>query len=221
MTNFQRRILIVEDDVFLGSLMSGALANEGFQTALATSSLDAKSQMKSFDPDVAFVDIDLGVGPSGIDFVHMLSRSHPEVAAILLSKHVDAQSAGIPESRMPEGVGYLRKSLVHDTSALIAAIEEATRGRTNNLRQDQHSKGELDLLTKTQREILHMMALGLSNKEIAHQRGVSVSSIAHRINEIFKAFGLNDNDSIAPRVEAVRRYYEAAGLPKNPASKTP
>lgn len=219
MPDFQRRVLVVEDDVFLGSLIVGALANEGFSTSLAVSSLDAKKKLKSFDPDVAFVDIDLGAGPTGIDFIHMLSHSHPEVAAILLSKHADATSAGIPEGRIPDGVGYLRKSMVHDTSALIAAIEEVTRGRTSNLRQDQQSKGELDLLTKAQREILHMMALGLSNKEIAKQRDVSLSSVEQRVSEIFKAFGLNNNEAVVPRVEAVRRYYAATGLPKSSSTQ--
>ena len=95
--------------------------------------------------------------------------------------------------------------MVHDTSALIAAIEEVARGSTRNLRQEKQSQGELDLLTKTQREILHMMAMGLSNKEIAKQRDVSLSSIEQRISEIFKAFGLNNNESVVPRVEAVRR----------------
>lgn len=219
MPGFVRRVLVVEDDVFLGSLIVGALANEGFETSLAVSSLDAKDKLKKFDPDVAFVDIDLGAGPSGIDFIHMLNHSHPEVAAILLSKHADATSAGIPEGRIPERVGYLRKSMVHDTSALIAAIEEVARGSTRNLRQDKQSKGELDLLTKTQREILHMMAMGLSNKEIAKQRDVSLSSIEQRISEIFKAFGLNNNESVVPRVEAVRRYYVATGLPKSTTNK--
>lgn len=40
---FQRRVLIVEDDEFVGSLMAGALENEGFQTVLAISSVDATS----------------------------------------------------------------------------------------------------------------------------------------------------------------------------------
>lgn len=211
---FQRRVLIVEDDEFIGSLMAGALAHEGFSTELAISSLDAKRRLSKFDPDVAIVDIDLGLGPTGIDFIQILSRSYPGVAAILLSKHADAESAGFSEDLIPEGVAYLRKSLVHDTGALVAAIEEVTRGKTAHLRQDKHSKGALDLLTKTQREILHMMAMGLSNKEIAKQRNVSISSVEQRVSEIFKAFDIQHSDSVVPRVEAVRRFIAAGGMPE-------
>ena len=66
MTQFQRRILIVEDDAFMGSLMAGALNNEGFDAKLALSAVAAKRQLKTFDPDVVLVDIDLGEGPNGI-----------------------------------------------------------------------------------------------------------------------------------------------------------
>lgn len=212
--NFSRRILIVEDDAFMGSLMLGALANEGFTAKLADSAVAAKRQLKIFDPDVVLVDIDLGDGPNGIDFIQVVTKTRPEVAAILLSKHADSASAGLKGVHIPDGVAYLRKSLVHDTTALVTAINEAAKGRAVHLRQDKHSKGSLDLLTTSQREILHMMSLGLSNKEIAKLREVSLSNVEQRVSEIFKAFGITQNDAIVPRVEAIRRYITVAGVPE-------
>lgn len=214
MPGFQRRILVVEDDAFMGSLMVGALANEGFEAELAPTAVQAKRLLNSFDPDVVLVDIDLGEGPTGIDFIQVVSKTRPEIAAILLSKHADSASAGLKGVHIPEGVAYLRKSLVHDTQALVDSINEAAKGRANHLRQDKQSKGLLDLLTKTQREILHMMALGLSNKEIARQRSVSLSSVEQRVSEIFKAFGITHNDAVVPRVEAIRRYIAVSGIPE-------
>lgn len=214
MTQFQRRILIVEDDAFMGSLMTDALANKGFDARLSNSAVEAKRQLKLFDPDVVLVDIDLGEGPNGIDFIQVVSKTRPEIAAILLSKHADSKSAGLQSSQIPEGVAYLRKSLVHDTSALVASIDQAAKGHAEHLRQDRQSKGSLDLLTTAQREILHMMSLGLSNKEIAKQRGVSLSNVEQRVSEIFKAFGIAQNDAVVPRVEAIRRYIAVSGVPE-------
>ena len=211
---FRRRILIIEDDAFTGALMQGALTNVGFDTELAPDAVAGKKQLLSFDPDVVLVDIDLGLGPTGIDFIQMVRKARPDVAPILLSKHVDTESAGLKDSLIPEGVAYLRKSLVHDVSALVEAINEATRGHTEGLRQDRQSKGPLDLLTTAQREILHMMALGLSNKEIAKQRGVSVSNVEQRITEIFKTFGIAPSKAVVSRVEAVRRYVAITGIPE-------
>ena len=214
MTQFQRRILVVEDDAFMGSLMAGALNNEGFDAKLALSAVAAKRQLKSFDPDVVLVDIDLGDGPNGIDFIQVVRKTHPAIAAILLSKHADSTSAGLQGAHIPDGVAYLRKSLVHDTRALVESINTAATGHAEHLRQDKESKGALDLLTKTQREILHMMSLGLSNREIAKQRNVSLSSVEQRISEIFKAFNIAQDEVVVPRVEAIRRYMAISGVPK-------
>jgi len=214
MMPFRRKILIVEDDNFIGSLMVGSLKSEGFASVHATSSVEAKRAVKDFDPDLVVVDIDLGDGPSGIDFVQMLRRSRPDIAAILLSKHADAESAGVPGDHVPDGVAYLRKSLVHDTQALVGAIEETLRGRGFLVRHDRQENGSLSMLTKSQRSILHLMALGLSNKEIAARKDVSVSNVEQRVSEIFKAFNISQEGNVVPRVEAVRRYISESGLPE-------
>lgn len=214
MSQFQRRILIVEDDPFIGSLIVGALANEGFEPSLAATALEAKRQAKGFDPDVVIVDIDLGEGPNGIEFIQMLKKTQPEVAAILLSKHADSKSAGINECQIPEGVAYLRKSLIHNTQTLVETINSVTKGSADLVRQDLDSKGSIDLLTKAQLEILRLMALGFSNKEIARQRDVSISSVEQRVSEIFKTFGISQSEAVVPRVEAIRRYIAEAGIPE-------
>ena len=103
---------------------------------------------------------------------------------------------------------------MHDTRALVESINTAATGHAEHLRQDKDSKGALDLLTKTQREILHMMSLGLSNREIAKQRNVSLSSVEQRISEIFKAFNIAQDEVVVPRVEAIRRYMAISGVPK-------
>lgn len=211
--SFERRILILEDDPFMGSLMAEALTMHGFKTELAESAVQAKRKTNSFDPDAVLVDINLGNGPNGIQFIRMLMKSSPDIAPILLSKHADPASAGAAGVDVPEGVAYLRKSLMHDTDALVAAINNAMNDAAPKLRHDEQSKGSLDLLTKAQREILHLMALGLSNKEIAKQRNVSVSNIEQRATEIYKAFGILQNDAVMPRVTAVRLYAREAGLP--------
>lgn len=210
---FTRRILIVEDDEFTGSLISGALANEGFETELATSALKAKQVLSRFDPDAVLVDIDLGDGPNGIEFVQMVHKSRPDIVPILLSKHGDTVSAGAQDSRIPEGAAYLRKSVIQSAQGLAAAIHEAFLGKAPELRHDRAKNGLLSTLTKSQREILQMMAQGLSNKEIARQRNVSLSSVEQLVTGIFKTFNLTNDDRVVPRVEAIRIFANESGLP--------
>ena len=211
---FKRRVLIVEDDTFLGSLMVEALSKNGFEADLAESAVLAKRKLASFDPDAVVVDIILGSGPNGIDFINFILKSNPGVAPIVLSKYADTASAGLAESEVPKGVTYLRKSLMLDTASLVSAINQALNDSSMAVRQDKVSKDTLDLLTTAQREILHLMALGLSNKEIARKRGVSVSSIEQRATEIYKTFGIAQDDILMPRVQAIRRYISVAGMPE-------
>lgn len=211
MPQFQRRILVVEDDAFTGSLMTSALGSAGFTTELAANAVEAKRKLAGFDPDAVIVDIDLGDGPNGVDFVYMLRKAHPDIAPILLSKHPNAISAGI-KSTVPDGVAYLRKSLVHTADGLVGAINEALQGRASSLRQDDEP-ADTTHLTASQSEVLRMMAQGLSNTEIARRRNTSNSAVEQRISEIFKAFGLTTSSEVTPRVEAVRRYIAENGLP--------
>jgi DNA-binding NarL/FixJ family response regulator len=211
---FQRRILVVEDDPFVGSLISDALTAQGFETVLVDSALAAKRSLAAFDPDAAIVDIELGEGPNGIEFVQFLHKSRPEVASILLTNHPDPTIVGFSDSRIPDGVAYLRKGRVQDTDELVTAINGALQGRSENHRHDRDTKGKLDVLTKAQREVLHMMAQGLSNTEIARRRTISTSAIEQMVAAIFRAFELSAGDSVVPRVEAVRHYIAECGLPR-------
>ena len=213
MNPFHRRVLLVEDDRLLCSTLAETLKTHNIDAACAFSAKEGKRLLSSFDPDVVVVDIDLGSGPTGVDFVSVVRRQRPEVVAILLSKHPDSISAGYKASDIPEGVTYLRKSVVHDVSALIGAIDDAVKGQHSS-RHDTPMGSALDKLTKTQRDVLRLMALGLSNQEISKRRGVSVSAVEQRITEINRVFGIVPDGTSVPRVLAIREYIDAVGLPK-------
>jgi DNA-binding NarL/FixJ family response regulator len=210
MGNFKRRVLVVEDDPFVGSLLAEALKGQGFEVLHVDSALKAKKALKTFDPDAALLDIGLGTGPSGIDLAQYIRIQHPQIAPILLTR----QSLGSDAAAIPEGVGFLRKSLISDTAYLVSALEDALRDRGNPIRHDAIIEPALRALTKNQREVLHLLALGFSNVEIAKQRGITVSGAEQNVTAIFKAFGLDRNNSVDRRVEVVRRYIAAVGIPE-------
>lgn len=214
MPNERRRVLIVEDDRFVGSLLADALTSQGFDTCHVESALAAKKAVETFDPDAAVIDVVLGDGPSGIDLVQVLARERPDIASVLLTRHPDFQDAGFTASQIPEGVAYLRKSMISDTDSLVQAIDEALRGRGAGIRHDKMDKGSLNVLTRNQREVLRLIAQGYSNGEIARRREISVSAVEQNVAAIFRAFDLDVRDSVIPRVEAVRRYIAAAGVPE-------
>lgn len=209
----QRRVLVVEDDPFVAGLLRDSLVQHGFVASCAGSTVEAKRLLRSFDPDVALVDVNLGSGPSGVDFVAMLHRSYPAVAPILLSQQASLSDI----SGVPANVAFLRKSMISDSDYLVQAIEEAARGHGAQIR---HSADDelVARLTRTQLEVLRLIALGYTNTQIAAQRNVTTSGAEQAVSALFKTLGLSEASDVVPRVEAARLYIRAKGVPERSAT---
>ena len=80
---------------------------------------------------------------------------------------------------------------------------------------DDRSEGPLSGLTTTQLEILRLAALGLTNAAIARNRKTQERTVEQRLQAIYAALGIPVNGDVNPRVEAVRRYIQAAGMPED------
>lgn len=204
-----RRVLIVEDDKFVAGLLEQSLQNNGFSTAIAHSALQAKTVLASFEPDVALLDVDLGDGPSGTELMALIVRTHPETAVLMMTQ----RAALADKIALPEGVAFLLKSKITDPTALIEAIESTIRGQGEFVRHFASDTG-LTGLTRIQLEVLRMLALGYSNARIAEERGITRSGAEQAVSSVLRSLGIADSDSVVPRVEAVRRYIEARGVPR-------
>ncbi len=68
------------------------------------------------------------------------------------------------------------------------------------------SPAPIQQLTRRQREVLELMAQGLSNAEIARRLVLEPKSVENHINAIFNQLGVNQDPSGHPRVRAVLMY---------------
>ncbi|NBO09918.1 MAG: response regulator, partial [Actinobacteria bacterium] len=84
------KILVLEDDPFTRSTLTGALEHEGVEVGLSTGSArEALEFAKKHAIDAALLDLDLGAGPTGIDVAHALRRHLPHLGLVLLSSFAD------------------------------------------------------------------------------------------------------------------------------------
>jgi DNA-binding NarL/FixJ family response regulator len=86
-------------------------------------------------------------------------------------------------------------------------------GERPQVRDDLLPDRPLSVLTKNQVEALRLLASGFTNAEIARRRETSVSSVEQLLNTTFKNLGIQSSDEINPRIEAVRIFIQAAGIP--------
>jgi DNA-binding NarL/FixJ family response regulator len=209
-----RRLLVVEDEALTASLLAEALTAHGFAVQTAADVLEARRAVKDFDPDAALIDISLGVGPSGLDLAHALSKQRPDIALLILTKHADPRTSGENAPSVPEKCGFLRKDKIRDTEYLLEQLEAVLADSASDVRHDLAERSPLSVLTPRQLEVLRLMAMGYTNEFIAQYTQSSVSSVERWVMQIFRALDVNTNVNVNPRVEAVRIFGMASGLPE-------
>ena len=210
---WRRRLLVVEDEPLTARLLRDALEGLDFEVATASSVPEARTALAEFDPDVALIDLVLGGGPSGVDLAHVIHRKHPGVGVLILTRYPDLASAGFPDDALPPGTGFVRKDLVEDSRAIVAAIDAVVSDRSDEVRHDIAAERPLATLSPGQLEVLRMMAQGYDNASIAEKRGCSRSSVENLIAEVYKRLGIDPRGELNPRVEACRVFMSVAGIP--------
>lgn len=203
-----RRALILDDDPMVGVLLKDLVASFGFTTRHARTVSEARKIMASLDPDVALVDIDLGHGPSGLDFARILGKSHPDVGIVFLSRFSEADSGVHSIKGIPDNVAYLSKLELYDTAVVRDTIEECLRPSLE-IRSFSQVKLEMSGLTQAQYDLVVKVAAGLSPSDIAQARDRSVRSIELMMNRIQEQHPELVLDSKRARTESAARFLES------------
>ena len=134
--------------------------------------LDAVRRHK---PDVAVVDVRMPpkYTDEGARAAREIRETHPEVGVLLLSQIVEAAHALALFSERPEGFGYLLKDRVLEIDDFLEAVRRVGRGGTAidpdviaQLLGRPREDDPLSELTPREREVLGLMAEGLSNRGI-------------------------------------------------------
>jgi DNA-binding NarL/FixJ family response regulator len=207
--NYQRRIIIVDDEPIIRTLLSQRLTSEGFEVFTAASALEAKKMFAKVDPDAMVVDLDLGDGPSGTDLIAALSSANAGVGFLLLTNYTPTPS----EMKSAPHIAYLSKRAVETIAVLVDALNTVMRDDDPRTELFQVQGGSpLSKLTPKQLQVLKLVAKGHSNAEIARQRDLGVRAVEQTVHRIYQALEIGDDESTSPRVLAARIYSAQMGL---------
>lgn len=210
MSNWVRRVLVVDDEPLVASLLTSVLEDRGFEVKSCRDALAARRLVEDFDPDVAILDINLGSGPSGVQLGFVLSELHPAVAQLYLTRYPAAAFTDEKALERTRNHPIISKDDISDADVLLAAIEAALRGQRPPVRE-QKGRTSVEALTRTQLEILRMIAAGLTNGAIAKARGTSERAVEKQLRLIYEALGLNPGPDQNARVLAAIEYRTAIG----------
>lgn len=212
MPGANRKLLVVEDEPLMASLLAQSLTAANFIVETASNAAAARKVVDRFDPDILLLDISLGDGPSGIHLAHAIHETRADIAILILTKHPDAKSATTDGLDLPPNVGFLRKHLVNDMQYLLSAIEKVLTDRPQEVRQDEALDSPISKLGNQAIKVLSLVAQGYNNTEIALRMNLSVKSVERWIEIIYRELGIESKGAFNPRVEAARQYYLIAGI---------
>jgi DNA-binding NarL/FixJ family response regulator len=193
------KILIVEDDIFVNSMLKQILEAADFSVTTAFNVAEALYSISEVEPNLILTDLDLGNGPNGADLINTISIDYPWINFIVLSTHRDPKLAIYPHISLPEGIVYITKSDLVDKNNLVSIIKESM---TSNSIRKTVTADDLPVLNSQQAEVLQLIAKGLSNQAIADIRGVSLRAVEIAITKIYEILGINNDPTINTRLKA-------------------
>ena len=210
---FTRRVVVVEDDPMMRSMLASQLETAGFEVGTASTGADARRLCAIMDPDALIMDIDLGTGMSGLDVADALLAEFPHLTVLYLTHLPDPRFAGRLSESLPTGIGYVRKESLVKPGFLIEALDAVLRGTVDAThRQDLDPQRPLVNLSRTQIGVLNLMAKGYSNAQIAEARGTTSRAVQSLIARSFPDLEFNSTSDATARMQLARDFLQRAGI---------
>jgi DNA-binding NarL/FixJ family response regulator len=215
------RVVVAEDVMLTREGIVRVLADAGFDVLnQAGDAEELLLKVRSHRPDVVVVDIRMPPTHTdeGLVAAQRIRTELPEVGVLVLSQYVEAGYAMRLIEEHPERVGYLLKERVFDPALLVDAPRRLGDGETvidptivSRLVGRRRLEDPLSELTDREREVLELLAEGLSNRGIASRLVVTERTVEAHTKRIFAKLGLDVQADSNRRVLAVLTYLRAAG----------
>lgn len=213
------RVVIADDSVLLREGVARVLADEGFDIlGKVASAAELLACVEADEPDVAVVDIRMPptLTDEGLVAAETIRRRWPRVGVLVLSQYVETEYALRLLDGSDDRCGYLLKDRVLDAGQLADAVRRIGEGGVvvdpelvARLVGRPRQRSPLDELTPREREVLALMAEGLTDRGIGERLFVTPKTVETHIRHIFAKLSLPETRADNKRVHAVLTYLRA------------
>jgi len=196
------RVLIVDDHAVvrdgLGLLLETAPDIE--VTGSAASAAEGIALARTLQPTVVLLDL-IMPGMNGIEAIPPLKMALPDVRVLMLTSYVDGDL--VAPALQAGADGYLLKTAAGDE--VLGAVRAVAAGRRVVDPEADRAAREADLehLSIREREVLHLVAEGYSNAEIAERLSITVRTVKAHISSLLQKLHLSDRTQLA--IHALKR----------------
>ncbi|MDB5081320.1 MAG: DNA-binding response regulator [Chloroflexi bacterium] len=214
--NDKVRILIVDDHAVVrqGLITFLELQDEIEVVGEASNGKEALQKVQELEPDVVLMDLVMPV-MDGLTAIKQIKQLRPSTEVIALTSFADDEK--VFTAIRSGATGYLLKDV--QPNDLVKAVLAADRGEVqlhpevakllmHEVVSPAKEVDSLDELTEREREVLGLLGLGMSNKEIAYKISVSEKTVKAHVSSILNKLNLPGRTHAA-------LYASKRGLVKN------
>ena len=211
------RVVIAEDQVLLREGLGRLFEDGGHQVVASLGDAHGLlSAIAGHDPDLVVVDIRMPptFTDEGARAAKEIKETHPHLGVLVLSQHIEISHA--VELVTLGGFGYLLKDRVLEVGEFLAAAERVAQGGSAldpkvvaSLVSTRGDDGPLAQLTDRERDVLELMAEGLTNAGIAKRLYLSERTVEAHVRHLLMKLDVPESDDGHRRVLAVLTHLSA------------
>jgi RNA polymerase sigma factor (sigma-70 family) len=166
--------------------------------AEAGSAQEAVRMADTFEPTVVLMDVRME-GMNGIEACRIIKSAHPDINVLMLTSF--AEDEAVTSAIMAGASGFLLKNV--NRADLLKAIRAVSQGQSlldpaitksvmdkfANLMESEKDRA-LDSISSREREVLALIAQGMTNRQIAEQLVISENTARNHVSRILDKLGL-------------------------------